>query len=108
MERTRRSTVEDRTFDYLAKIQGRVVEGVGRLAETVDTWWPEATSRFTERIPAYVDRGARLAERELDHEYKLAKRVIKNQRVFLKDVTKAMALHAPARPAGKAPVKAAA
>ena len=109
MEKTARNKAEDRAFEYVEKAQARIVEGVRQLAERVDAWWPEVTtSRFTERLPEYVDRGAHLAEGELDHEYRLVKRVIRNQRTFLKGMARAMSPHTPARPARKAPVKTAA
>lgn len=109
MERTARNEAEDRAFEVVEKAQATIVASVRELAERVEARWPEATtSRLTERLPAYVDRGAHLAEHELDHEYRLAKRVIRNQRTFLKRVVRAMTPHTPARPARKAPTKAAA
>ena len=113
MERTRRSVSEDQVFGLVEKVQGSVVEGMRRVVETVDAWLPEATtSRFAERLPEFtglIDRGVRFAEQRLDHDYKLAKRVIKNQRGFLKDVVHAMAPpHGTTHTARKAPVKSAA
>lgn len=105
---TTRSKVEDRAFELMEKAETRTVESVRRMAEKVDAWWPEATtSGLAERLPAYVERGMQLAEQELDREYRLAKRIIKNQRAFLKKVARAMAPHTAAHPR-RAAVKAAA
>lgn len=112
MEKTRRDMAEDQMFGLLEGIQGRVVEGVRRVAHTVDSWWPDAnTSRVAERLPevvGIVDRGARMAEHELDREHKLAKRLIKTERGFLKDVVHAIVPAHTAHPARKAPAKTAA
>lgn len=111
MDKTRRDEAEDRAFALLERMQGRVVEGVRRVAHTVDSWWPDATgSRFVERLPEFagvVDRGARMAEHELDHDHKLAKRLIKTERGFLKDVVHAIT-PAHTAPARKAPARTAA
>ena len=113
MERTRRSVREDQVLGLVEKVQGSFVEGMRRVTETVDSWLPEATtSRFAERLPEFtglIDRGARFAEQRLGHDYKLAKRVIKNQRGFMKDVVHAMAPpHGATHAARKTPVKRAA
>ena len=113
MERTTRSVREDQVLGFVEKVQGSVVEGVRRVFEAVDSWWPAATtSRYAERLPEFtglIDRGARFAEQQLDHDYRLAKRVIKNQRGFLKDVVNAMAPpHGTSHAARRAPVKSAA
>ena len=105
---TTRTKVEDKAFELLEMAETRTVESVRRVAEKVDTWWPEAaTSGYAERLTAYVDRGVHLAEQELDREYRLAKRIIKNQRAFLKKVSRAMAPHVPAH-SRRAAVKTAA
>jgi hypothetical protein len=106
---TTRSKAEDRALVLLEKLEARAVEGIRRVAEKVDAWLPEATTlQLTERLPGYADRGVHVAERELDHEYRLVKRVLKNQRMFLKEVARAMAPHTPARPARKPAAKTAA
>ena len=112
MDKTRRDEAEDRAFALLEGFQGNVVEGVRRVANTVDSWWPQATtSRFAERLPEFagiVDRGARMAEHELDHEHRLAKRLIKTERSFVKDVVHAITPAHSAHPARKAQAKTAA
>jgi hypothetical protein len=112
MDKTTRDKAEDRAFAMLERIQGHVVEGVRRVAHTVDSWWPEATaSPVTDRLPEFagiVDRGARLAERELDRDHRLAKRLIKTERGFLKDMVHAVRPVHTAHPAQKPAAKTAA